>query len=146
MTKETDLEKDSSKNNNNNSIDSSVRVSDFLHQDKKDDKEENLVPNSIPPKRLTYIKKEKFSYSDKIIVSLIISILGLWFNNNWLGLFGSILALCFSLIQVIPFIQLWIRNFLTPQERQTLIAFIGFLGAIAILSKYLGIYHNIVFG
>jgi uncharacterized protein YjbI with pentapeptide repeats len=97
----------------------------------------------IPPKQLTYVKREKFSYSGKILVALFSSFLGLWFHFPWLGLTGAILALLFSLIQVIPSIQAWLRNFLTPQERQTVISFMALILAIAILGNYLGLYNRV---
>ncbi len=97
----------------------------------------------IPPKQLTYVKREKPSYSGKILWSLLAALVGLWLNNSWLGLTGAVLAFCFSLIQIIPSVQDWIRHFLTPKERQTLIAFIGLAIAIALLGNYLGIYASI---
>lgn len=97
----------------------------------------------IPPKQLTYVKRVKISYSIQILISIFFSILGLWFHNSWLGITGGLLALCFSLIQLLPSILTWIRDFLTPQERNTVISVFGLLMAIAILSKYLGVYHQI---
>ncbi|NCS84921.1 MAG: pentapeptide repeat-containing protein, partial [Cyanobacteria bacterium] len=101
------------------------------------------VINEIPPKQLTYVKKEKISYSGKIIISLLVSVVGILYHNNWLGVTGSILALCFAAIQVIPATQEWISFFLTPKERQTLIGFIGLIIATGIIANYLGIYQRI---
>jgi uncharacterized protein YjbI with pentapeptide repeats len=99
--------------------------------------------NIIPAKKLTYVKRVKISYSIQILISIFFSILGLWFHNPWLGVTSAILALCFSLVQLLPSILIWIRDFLTPQERNTLISVFGFLMAIAILSNYIGIYDRI---
>ncbi|MBL1209544.1 pentapeptide repeat-containing protein, partial [Geminocystis sp. GBBB08] len=105
--------------------------------------QKELNSGNIPPKQLTYIKKEKRSYSGKIILSLLVAIIGIFSGNHWFGLVGSCLAFCFALIQVIPYIQEWIRFFLTPQERQTLVAGVGLVLASAILGHYLGVYHRI---
>lgn len=128
---------------NKDSEDSSLNGKGQVHEDNHDSPTANVNDTSIPPKKLAYVKREKFSYSDKIIVALIISFLGLWFHNNWLGLTAAILALCFSLIQVIPSVQTWLRHFLTPQERQTITSFIGLILATGILANYLGIYRKV---
>jgi len=104
-----------------------------------------IFPQKIPPKQVTYVKREKTSYSGKILLSLLVAALGLWLHISWLGLTGSVLACCFSLIEIIPSIQQWIRHFLTPQERQTVISFIGLVVAMALLGNYLGIYGRVSF-
>jgi uncharacterized protein YjbI with pentapeptide repeats len=104
---------------------------------------EKIASLTIPPKQLTYIKKEKSSYSGKIVAFLVIAILGVWFNIPLVGFIGAILAILFSSIQIIPITVEGLRHFLTPQARRILIGLLGFLGAIAIILKYLGIYQNI---
>ncbi|WP_017294808.1 pentapeptide repeat-containing protein [Geminocystis herdmanii] len=99
--------------------------------------------NTIPPKQLTYVKREKTSYSTYILIALISSIVGIFSNNTWLGLTGALLAFTFAVIQVIPHALEWIRFFLTPQERKTLVGFVGLILSTAILFKYLGVYHRI---
>ena len=70
-----------------------------------------LSLGDIPPKQLTYVKKEKTSYSGKIIISLFITLIGIFFSSDWLGLIGSVFTFTFAVIQVIPSIQEWIRFF-----------------------------------
>lgn len=102
-----------------------------------------LSVGEIPPKQLTYIKKEKTSYSDKIIISLLVAIFGIFFGSHWLGLVGSLFAFSFAVLQVIPNIQEWIRFFLTPQERQTFLGVVGIIISSLILGYYLGFYDRI---
>lgn len=97
----------------------------------------------IPPKQLTYVKKEKDSYSRLIIIALITALIGLFSQIAWLGLAGAIACFTFAIIQVIPYAQEWIRFFLTPQERQTLVGVMGLIIGGAILANYLGIYQAI---
>lgn len=120
-------------NNQNNdiSLDSSISL------------QGELSVGNIPPKQLTYIKKEKTSYSGKITISLLVAIFGLFFGNHWLGLVGSICAFTFAVIQIVPYAQEWIRFFLTPQERQTLVGFVGLIFASLILGHYVGFYDRI---
>lgn len=101
------------------------------------------APSVIPPKQLTYLKKEKTTYSGKILISLILSFVGLFVGNNWLGFIGAILAFTFASIQIIPFALQWVRFFLSPQERQTVISSIGLILAALILGRYLGVYHQV---
>ncbi len=91
--------------------------------------------DEIPPKQLTYIKKEKDSFSGFIIVSLIIAVIGVFTNISWLGLAGAIAGFIFAIIQIIPYTQEWIRFFLTPQERQTLIGMVGLFFTTIILGS-----------
>lgn len=105
--------------------------------------EGELTIAEIPPKQLTYIKRSKTSYSLYIIIALVCGILGVFSNISWLGLTGSLLAFAFALIQVIPYALGWIRFFLTPEERKTLVASVGLILSIGILFKYIGVYHRI---
>ncbi len=104
---------------------------------------EELQEIKIPPKQLTYIKREKKSYSGLIFLSLLAALFGVFSNVHWLGFAGAVLTLCFSLIQVIPPVTEWIKTFLTPQERQTVIGFIGLLGSSLVIFKYIGVYDQI---
>lgn len=134
------------KSNLSNNIIESERGDDqnnVIPQDSSMSFKGELSSTSIPPKQLTYVKKEKRSYSDKIILALFVAIAGLFFDNYWLGLMGSLVAFIFAVIQIIPFAQEWIKFFLTPQERQTLISAVGLILASAILGHYLGIYNRI---
>jgi uncharacterized protein YjbI with pentapeptide repeats len=105
-------------------------------------------PESPGLKRTTVIKKNtgrriSFSQSQLILIALLLMALGLWFKLPWLGLTSAITALCLSLGVVFNSVRGWVVKFLTIQERRTILAFIGFVGAIAGLLKYLGFYDNI---
>lgn len=104
---------------------------------------ETVELSTIPPKQLTYVKREKTSYSTYIIIALVGSIVGIFSNNTWLGLTGAFLAFTFAVIQVIPNAIQWISFFLTSQERKTLVGFVGLILSTGILFKYLGVYHRI---
>ena len=88
-------------------------------------------------------RKISFSQSQLIVISLLLMGLGLWFNLPWLGLTSAIAALLLSLGVVFGSLRGWIVKFLTVQERRTILAFIGFTGAVAGLLNYLGVYNNI---
>lgn len=135
------LNSNNSNNNNNIEPENPNHAHDSPHQSK--DAEEKKKSLAIPAKQLTYFKKKQISYSTIILISLLSAILGLWFHIPWLGFPSALLALFVSLFEVIPSIKIWVDNFLTYKERRTIISFIGLVFAIAILSKYLGIYHNI---
>ncbi|MBE9047077.1 pentapeptide repeat-containing protein [Pleurocapsales cyanobacterium LEGE 10410] len=95
----------------------------------------------IPKKN--YERKISFSQSQLIVISLLLMGLGLWFRLPWLGLTSAIAALLLSLGVVFNSVKDWIAKFLTIQERRTILAFIGFIAAIAGLFNYLGVYRNI---
>ena len=95
----------------------------------------------IPKKN--YDRKISFSQSQLIVISLLLMGLGLWFRLPWLGLTSAIAALLLSLGVVFNSVKDWIAKFLTVQERRTILAFIGFVAAIAGLFNYLGVYRNI---
>ena len=88
-------------------------------------------------------RKISFSQSQLIVISLLLMGLGLWFRLPWLGLTSAIAALLLSLGVVFTSVKDWIAKFLTAGERRTILAFIGFIGAIAGLCNYLGVYRNI---
>lgn len=88
-------------------------------------------------------RKISFSQSQLIVITLLLMGLGLWFNLPWLGLTSAIAALLLSLGVVFGSVRGWVIKFLTVQERRTILAFIGFTGAIAGLFNYLGVYRNI---
>jgi uncharacterized protein YjbI with pentapeptide repeats len=105
------------------------------------------IETTKPIKRTTIIKNPsrrfRLSQSQAILLALLLMIVGLLFDFSWLGIGGAIVALLLSLGVVLNSVGNWIIKFLTPQERSTILAFIGFLGAIAGLLKYLGVYDNI---
>jgi uncharacterized protein YjbI with pentapeptide repeats len=96
-------------------------------------------------KIVTKKKPRRFylTQSQVILIALTIMSLGLWFDLNWLGISGAVVSLLFSLGVVLGSIQNWIIRFFTPQERRGVVAFFGFVLAIAVLLKYIGIYNTL---
>lgn len=88
-------------------------------------------------------RKISFSQSQLIVFTLLLMGLGLWFQLPWLGITSSIAALLLSLGVVFNSVKSWVSKFLTLQERRTILAFTGFILAIAGLCNYLGVYRNI---
>ncbi|MEL6502621.1 MAG: low-complexity protein, partial [Cyanobacteria bacterium J06623_1] len=88
-------------------------------------------------------RRLNLSQSQLILITLCLMGLGLWFRLPWLGLTSAITALCLSLGVVFGSVRGWVIKFLTVQERRTILAFIGFIGAIAGLFNYLGVYGKI---
>ena len=108
---------------------------------------ESLSSSSPSARRSPTIKKSdrqiNLSQSQLILITLLLMGLGLWFRLPWLGLTSAIAALALSLGVVFGSVRGWVTKFLTVQERRTILAFIGFTGALAGLFNYLGIYNKI---
>ena len=110
-------------------------------------KSESIEPIEI--KRTAISKKKSnpskisFSQSQLIIITVLLMLLGLWFRLPWLGITGAVTALLLSLGVVFTSVKGWVAKFLTIQERRTILAFLGFIAAIAGLCNYLGVYRNI---
>ena len=85
----------------------------------------------------------RLTQSQVILIALLAIFLALWLNLPWLGISGAILSLVFSLGVVLNSIRNWILKFLTLQERRNILAFLGFIIAIAVLLKYVGVYSVI---
>jgi uncharacterized protein YjbI with pentapeptide repeats len=83
------------------------------------------------------------SQSQLIVIALGLMGIGLWFRFPWLGVISAIAALLLSLGIVFNSVRDWVIKFLTPQERRTILAFLGFIAAIAGLFNYLGVYRNV---
>ena len=83
------------------------------------------------------------SQSQLIFIALILMGIGLWSGLSWLGLTSALAALLLSLGVVFNSVSGWVIKFLTPQERRTIAAFVGFITAIAGLCNYLGVYRTI---
>ena len=104
---------------------------------------------TVEIKRTTVAKKKSnpnkisFSQSQLIVITVLLMGLGLWFRLPWLGIAGAVTALLLSLGVVFNSVRGWVAKFLTIQERRTILAFLGFIAAIAGLCNYLGIYRNI---
>jgi uncharacterized protein YjbI with pentapeptide repeats len=99
--------------------------------------------SSIKPVSKKKLRRFYLTQSQVILIALAVMSVGLWLNLNWLGIGGAIFSLLFSLGVVLSSIQNWIIRFFTPQERRNVLAFIGFILAIAVLLKYLGLYDII---
>ena len=104
--------------------------------------EPSVTPKPQIPKKYSG-RKISFSQSQLIITALLLMGLGLWFRLPWLGITSSIAALLLCLGVVFNSVRNWIKKFLTTQERRSILAFIGFVLAIAGLCNYLGVYSNI---
>ncbi len=87
--------------------------------------------------------KNPLSKSQMLLISLTVMGIGLWFNISIFGFLGALAALLLSLRVVLDSIRSLINKFLTPTERRNILAFIGFILAIAVLLKYFGVYVSI---
>ena len=99
-----------------------------------------------PSSKLASQKKSRslqLSQTQVILIALSVTILGLWLDFSWLGIGGAIVSLLFSLGVVFDSVKGWILKFLTPQERRNILGFTGFIVAIAVLLKYVGVYRVI---
>lgn len=103
-------------------------------------KDNNKALN-IPRKKKE--KKLNLSQSQVILIALAFMGLGLWLDLSWLGIAGAIACLLFSLGVVFGSVKNWILKFLTPEERRNILAFTGFVLAVAALLKYVGVYRTI---
>ena len=124
---------------------------------KKDEPSLAVVPSNsdeptsftIPPAKSEFknisifLKEIDISNPWIIIVAIAVMIVGLSVKIPWLGLSGTLIALMLSLRVILPSLKSWIRKFLTPQERKTLVGFIGFLIATSVLFKFIGVYQGI---
>jgi uncharacterized protein YjbI with pentapeptide repeats len=108
---------------------------------------EESIETSKVIKRTTVVKNPsrrfRLSQSQAIMLAVLLMIIGLVFNLSWLGIFSALFALILSLGVVLNSVGGWIVNFFTLQERRTILAFLGFLSAIAGLLNYLGIYNRL---
>ncbi|MEM8673332.1 MAG: pentapeptide repeat-containing protein [Cyanobacteria bacterium P01_G01_bin.67] len=109
---------------------------------------ESAESSKITPRHQGVSKQQpkrqiRLSQSQLIVIALLLMILGLWFQLPWLGLTSALFALLLSLGVVLNSVKGWVTKFLTIQERRTILAFIGFISAIAGLLNYLGVYRNI---
>lgn len=129
--------------NQNNLNESNNNTQNTLAKNQRDQDNSLVKTDQIPPKQLTYVKKERNSFSSLIIISIIVALVGVFTNISWLGLAGAIAGFAFAIIQIIPYTREWISLFLTPQERQTLIGVVGLFITSIILAKYIGFYHTI---
>jgi len=133
-----------SENNNNQSpsLQNPSRIP--LSKNIQNETSENITkPKPIPPKQLSHIKKPKSSYSIRILVCLLVSFVGLFFDIPFLGAIGAGFGFSLALIEIIPHFKRWIDFFLTPEEIKVVIGSVGLVISALILAKYIGIYHRI---
>ncbi|ACK72877.1 pentapeptide repeat protein [Gloeothece citriformis PCC 7424] len=114
--------------------------------------EENSSGNSVhliipPPQPLSQqpFYQQEVNPSDPRILLTAIAIMGigLWLDQPWIGFSGGLVALFLSLRVIFPSIKAWFRQYLTPQERSSLLASIIFILAIVGMAKYFGVYQRI---
>ncbi|RMF26546.1 MAG: pentapeptide repeat-containing protein [Cyanobacteria bacterium J083] len=103
---------------------------------------------ALPPARSNRIlirqnRSRQLSLSWLIIVAVGISFIGLVLNLGWVSLPASLVTLLLSLRAIYPGVRKWLVTFLTADERKVLVGALGFVLAMAILFKYLGIYQLI---
>lgn len=88
-------------------------------------------------------KKKSLSRSQIQLIALAVMGIGLWSNIAILGILGALATFLLSLKVVIDALRALIQKLFTPAERRNLLAFIGFISAIAVLLKYCGFYNII---
>ncbi len=103
----------------------------------------------LPSNQLVYqgdpLSKEKANSSKSwiILTAVTVMLVGLFLNNTWIGLSGSLVALLTSLGVILPPVKTWLSENLRRQEGVQLIAFVGFVLASACLFKFIGVYSGI---
>ncbi|MFM7192471.1 MAG: low-complexity protein, partial [Microcystaceae cyanobacterium] len=99
--------------------------------------------NAVTPQRTWAMMSQTLPSTNPwpLVVALGTMGVGLLTSWAWLGFTGAILAFMLSLQVLFPSWQSWFKRYLTPQERQSLLAGLGLILAIAGLGKYLGIYE-----
>lgn len=93
--------------------------------------------------RILLLKDIRPGNARLLLAPLALMTLGLVFRWDWLGFSGAVVAVLLSLQVILPSIRQWIAHYLTPSERQTVLAFVVFIAALAGLAKYLGLYDRI---
>ncbi len=107
------------------------------------------APVAIPPPRPSladsnfYLRPIDPGNPWLLFTAIGVMLTGLALNWLWLGFSGTLVTLLLSAKIIFPSLREWLATFLTPQERSTLIGFIGFGVAIAGLLKFLGFYDLI---
>lgn len=99
--------------------------------------------HSIAQPQPLYLYEVKSSNPWLLLTAAAIMGLGLGFNISWLGFSAGVFALLLSLQTILPSIRDWVIQYLTPQERDTLLGFLVFILAITGLAKYVGLYQKI---
>ena len=124
-------------NHNNQNAQVEIEISPSI------DKPDTTSTSIKPVVTQSFPNKISLTKSQMILISLTVMGIGLWFNIAIFGILGSLGALFLSLRVVLNSVSGLITRFLTPLERRNLLAFIGFILAIAVLLKYLGFYASI---
>jgi uncharacterized protein YjbI with pentapeptide repeats len=104
----------------------------------------------LPKLSQQFLQKRKFfpqpqpsSPGKILIVALGIMVIGLEYKLTWMGLSGALFSLLLSITIILPGLKTWLLTYLTPDERKTLLGFIGFLLGLLGLFKYIGFYQLI---
>ncbi len=124
-------------NHNNQNAQVEIEISPSI------DKPDTTSTSIKPVDTQSFLSNISLTKSQMILISLTVMGIGLWFNIAIFGILGSLGALFLSLRIVLNSVRGLITRFLTPLERRNLLAFIGFILAIAVLLKYLGFYASI---
>ncbi|MDJ0582733.1 pentapeptide repeat-containing protein [Crocosphaera sp.] len=102
----------------------------------------NLDSPQESPKPL-YLQEVKSSNPWLLLTAIAMMAIGLILNLRWVGLTSAIVALILSLRVIFPSVQNWVLQYLTPEERETLIGFSVFTLSLAGVFYYLGVYQII---
>ncbi|ELR97613.1 pentapeptide repeat-containing protein [Gloeocapsa sp. PCC 73106] len=85
-------------------------------------------------------QSKNYSPITLLLLGLVIMSIGLSSKIPWMGISGAIFSLLLSLRIIFPSIKAWLLVYLTPDERKSLLGFIGFGLALLGLFNYIGVY------
>lgn len=94
-------------------------------------------------KRKNFYQQKSYSRLAILLLGLIIMALGLSWKVVWIGLPGALFSLLLSITIILPGLKVWLLTYLTPDERKTLIGFVGMVLALLGLFNYIGFYSLI---
>lgn len=77
------------------------------------------------------------------LIAIALVFTGLIFNNFWIGIAGTLLALLLSVAVIFPWLQKVVTELVSPQERSLFVAFLGATAAIVGLFNFTGINNQI---
>lgn len=78
------------------------------------------------------------------LVAIALVFTGLVVNNFLLGLLGTALALLLSLIVILPWLQIVVTKYISPQERSLFVAFWGMVAALVGLFNFTAINRHVL--
>jgi uncharacterized protein YjbI with pentapeptide repeats/uncharacterized membrane protein len=73
------------------------------------------------------------------LAAIAITLLGVIFNNWFVGIIGTLLALLLSLVMLLPWVQYVLKEWFSSEDTTLLVALLGFITAIVGLIKFSGI-------